>query len=135
MRKERIRSFDPHRIKFNALVITNGEGKHIVDFNEIALSTGVIVPLTKEQVHSFQKPLKGEGYVISFEEEFMIQNISEQNLFHFLQLFHSPSIMIGKENLNQLTPYFRLLQNTREDLNDNLYTSMIYIKVNISRTF
>jgi len=117
---------NPHRIQFHALiVITKGRGKHTIDFQEVDLFPGVILPLTKEQVHSFHKPLTVSGFVISFEEDFLTQNISEQNLFHFLQLFHNSNILLGEENMEALTPFLELLQNTHEQTNQNLKSELI----------
>ncbi|WP_271783850.1 helix-turn-helix domain-containing protein [Aquimarina algiphila] len=109
---------NPHRIKFNALIIvTEGEGIHTLDFKEEILSPGVILPLTKDQVHAFDKDLTVKGYVISFEESFITENISEKNLFHFLHMYHTPSILIGKENMATLNPFLQLLENLHTDSN------------------
>ncbi|MGH1337730.1 MAG: AraC family transcriptional regulator [Aureispira sp.] len=117
----------PHRIKFHALIlITEGIGKHTIDFQEQAITPGVLILLTQEQVHSFQKPAQVKGYVISFEERFVTQYMSEQNLFHFLQLFHSPSIVIGKENLAALTPYYQLLEQVHLANNSNLKGPLLH---------
>ena len=117
----------PHRIRFHSLIIIlQGSGKHMVDFNEIALFPGAILPLTKEQVHAFEKPLQVEGFVISFEEHFLTQNMSEQQLFHFLQLFHSPSIVIGQENLGALDPLLSLLSNTYKETTPHLKAELIH---------
>lgn len=116
----------PHRIKFHALIIvTEGEGTHTVDFNEQILSPGVMLPLTQNQVHSFSKNLTVSGYVVSFDEIFLTQNISEKNLFHFLQLYHAPSILIGKENIGALNPFLSLLKSTHEDANLNMKSEII----------
>ena len=117
---------NPHRIQFHALIVIHkGKGKHIVDFKEIPLFPGTILPLTKEQVHSFEKPLRVSGYVISFEEHFITQNLSEQKLFHFLQLFHNPSILIGEENITELNPFLDLLQSIHQNSNANLKSELI----------
>lgn len=109
---------NPHRIKFNALIlITEGESLHTIDFKEEILSPGVILPLTKDQVHSFSKRLTVKGYVISFEENFITENISKKNLFHFLHVFHTPSILIGKENIANLKPLLQLLENLHQESN------------------
>ncbi|TMM55792.1 AraC family transcriptional regulator [Maribacter algarum] len=109
---------NPHRIEFNAMIlVTEGEGIHTIDFREEILSPGVILPLTKDQVHAFDKELRVKGFVISFEEIFITQNISEKNLFHFLHIYHTPSILIGKENISALNPTLQLLQNLHEDSN------------------
>lgn len=116
----------PHRIQFHALlIVTQGEGIHTVDFKTQELFAGTIIPLTKEQVHHFQKPLKVSGFIISFEEELITQNASEQQLFHFLQLFHNPVIFIGQENITELRPFFNLLERIHLDGNKNLKASLI----------
>ncbi|TGV01317.1 hypothetical protein [Flavivirga rizhaonensis] len=46
----------PHRIEFHCLIIvTEGKSMHTVDFKEEALFPGVMIPLTKGQVHAFNK--------------------------------------------------------------------------------
>lgn len=116
----------PHRIAFNALIIIiDGESNHTIDFKEVTLSCGVILPLTKDQVHAFNKDLNVKGFVISFEENFITQNISKQNLFHFLHVFHTPSILIGKENMAQLLPFLRLLKSTHQETNINMKAEII----------
>jgi AraC-like DNA-binding protein len=117
---------NPHRIKFHALIIiTEGESTHTIDFKEEVLSPGVILPLTKDQVHAFNKDLTVKGYVISFEENFITQNISEKNLFHFLHIFHTPSILIGKENIAILNPFLQLLENLHMDANSAMKSETI----------
>lgn len=118
---------EPHRIEFHALIIVfKGESKHTVDFKEEVLSPGVILPITKGQVHSFNKELTIKGYVIGFEENFITQNISNKNLFHFLQVYHTSNIQIGKENINFLRPILQLIENFLEDVDANLKLEIIH---------
>ena len=117
---------NPHRIQFHALlIITAGEGIHMVDFNELTLSPGVILPLTKGQVHAFSKELNVAGVVISFEESFITENISERNLFHFLHVYHTPNILIGQENLQLLKNSMALLEQVHHNTNTNLKADLI----------
>ncbi len=81
---------NPHRIGFHAMIIVfEGESNHTIDFKKVKLSPGVILPLTKGQVHSFNKELTVYGYVILFKESFITQHTSDKNLFHFLHVFYS----------------------------------------------
>ncbi|TGV01318.1 helix-turn-helix domain-containing protein [Flavivirga rizhaonensis] len=123
-----------HRIQFHALIIvTEGKGFHNVDFNEIILSPGVVIPLVKNQVNYFQKELQVNGYVISFKESFITDNIGEKDLFHFLHLFNTKSLLIGEENIPLLIPYLELLksmqksnnQNLKSDLAKNIFLSLL----------
>jgi AraC family transcriptional activator of pobA len=118
---------NPHRIKFHALVtITEGESTHNLYFKEETLSPGVMLPLAKDQVHAFSKELKVKGYVVSFEENFITQNISEKNLFHFQHIYHTPSILIGKENVITLNPFIELLKKLHLDANDIMKSEIIH---------
>lgn len=120
-------SSNPHRIKFHALIIiTEGESTHTIDFKEEILSPGVIIPLTKDQVHAFNKDITVKGIIISFEENFITQNISEQNLFHFLHIYHTRSILLGKENLSTLNPFLKALEDLHLDVNMTLKSEIIH---------
>ncbi len=117
----------PHRIDFHALIIVfEGESKHTLDFKEEILSPGTILPVTKGQVHSFNKKLTIKGYVIGFEESFITQNISDKNLFHFLQIYHTSNIQIGKESINSLKPILLLIENLLKDVDVNLKSEIIH---------
>ncbi|KAA1241548.1 AraC family transcriptional regulator [Aquimarina sp. RZ0] len=117
----------PHRIDFHALIIIfEGESKHTIDFKEEILSPGVILPITKGQVHSFNKELTVKGYVIGFEESFITQNINNKNLFHFLQVYHTSNIQIGKENINSLKLILELTQTLLKDVDTNLKSEIIH---------
>ncbi len=116
----------PHRIEFHALIIiTEGESTHTIDFKENVLLPGTILPLTKDQVHAFNKNLTVKGYVISFEESFITQNITEKSLFHFLQIYHEPNVLIGKENLKKLNPFLHLINNVHNSSNLNMKSETI----------
>ncbi len=116
----------PHRIAFNALIIvTKGESKHMVDFKDEVLIPGTILPLQTNQVHAFSKIPHIEGMVISFEEQFITRNVSEKHLFHFLHIFNEPSILIGKENLESLTPFINLLVQLHSEDNPNMKSDII----------
>lgn len=117
---------NPHRIEFHALIIiTEGKSNHEVDFKNEILSAGIVLPLIKDQVHSFSKKLTVKGYVISFEENFITQYLNEKNLFHFLHIYHSPSILIGKENLLVLNPFLQPLKDLQNDSNNSLKAEIV----------
>ena len=117
----------PHRIHFHALIIVlEGASNHTLDFREEVLTTGTILPIRKEQVHSFNKNLTIKGYVIGFKEGFITKNINDKNLFHFLQIFHTANIQVGKESVRSLEPIIKLMVNLLENEDDNLKTEIIH---------
>ncbi|WP_281991533.1 helix-turn-helix domain-containing protein [Aquimarina aggregata] len=116
----------PHRIEFHALIIiTEGSTIHKVDFKKQELFPGLILPLSKRQVHSFAKNITAKGVVISFDESLIINNANEKNLFHFLHLFNMTAIQIGKKNLSQLNPYLSILKAELKNTNINLKSDLI----------
>ncbi len=117
---------NPHRIAFHALlIITEGKSTHTIDFKEEILTPGTIIPLSKDQVHSFNKNLTVKGCIVSFEEDFITKNISETNLFHFLHIYHTPSILIGKENLVSLAPFLKTLEDLHKNENSNMKAEVL----------
>jgi len=103
--------YTPHRIHFHSLVIVvQGQSTHMVDFQEYSLSAGTILPLTQGQVHAFSENPTLNGYVISFDENFITQHTSEKNLFHFLQFYHTPILSIKPQSVQSLTPILQLLE-------------------------
>lgn len=123
-----------HRIHFNALLIVlSGKGTHNIDCKEHHIQSGTVMPLVKEQVHCFNKELEVEGLIITFTNEFITKNTSERDLFHFLQLYHSPVLQIDPENLRLLTPYIDLLfreqqsgsMYLKEELMKNIFLSLL----------
>lgn len=118
--------FSTHRIQFNALiVITEGSSTHTIDFKQYVLSPGVLIPLVKDQVHFFERELTVKGYIISFNEAFITDNISEKNLFHFLHLYHTTDLLIGTENIALLLPLIEMLREVQASMNDNLKADFI----------
>lgn len=114
-----------HRIEFHALIIiTGGKGVHHVDFKEIALSPGVVVPLVKNQVTFFQASPTVKGHIISFKESFISENVGEKDLFHFLHLFNTPSLLVGEENISSLLPFLDLLKKLQMENNNNLKSDL-----------
>jgi len=110
-----------HRVHFNALfIILKGESYHTIDCKKILLKPGTIVPIVKGQVHVFEEELKVEGVIITFTDAFILNNTSETNLFHFLQLYNSKSIQVDIDNLFLIEPFVQLLFKTQGSSNDFL---------------
>ncbi len=118
--------FSIHRIQFHALIIiTEGQSKHSTDFKDIILKPGTIIPLVKGQVHHFEENRLVDGYIISFNEAFITENISESNLFHFLQLYHSTDLKIAETSIKTLMPFLELLKQTQNNTNTNLKADLV----------
>ncbi len=118
--------FEPHRIQFHGLAIyTKGMGKHTVDFKEQVITPGTIIPCLKGQVHQFERKLNVSGFIISFDEGFVTEGLNERNLFHFLQLYHTPHVHIGEENIHLILPFVNQLKDLLKSANLNLRKELI----------
>ncbi|MGF1722987.1 AraC family transcriptional regulator [Vibrio kyushuensis] len=68
----------PHRLNFNALIyISAGEGVHCVDNKTYKLTSGSIVAISQNQIHYFSTELSLEGYVITFENHFLLTGLND----------------------------------------------------------
>lgn len=68
----------PHRVHFHNIVyITQGEGRHYIDFQSYGFSPGSLIFISKGQVHSFDVQPEIGGHVVIFTKEFL-----EKNLIH-----------------------------------------------------
>ena len=124
--KHHVDLFSNHRIEFNALmIITDGLQTHCIDFKEYKLKKGVLIPLVKNQIHYFNKQLSSQGFIISFNESFITQNITDKDLFNFLQIFHSSHLQVKNENLTLLQPFIELLIDAQKNPNNNLKADFI----------
>lgn len=64
-----------HRLKYYAILfITNGKGKHLIDFKKFNYQKGSILFIGKDQVHSWVDSNDLEGYIIFFNETFLYDN-------------------------------------------------------------
>lgn len=112
---------DCHRIQFNALfIITTGESIHSIDCQSFPLRRGTIIPLVKGQVHHFEKELKVDGMIITFTDQFITDSIAERDLFHFLQLYHSPTFSCNEKDIQHITILTDLLFKEQESSNHYL---------------
>jgi AraC-like DNA-binding protein len=114
------------RLQFNALfIVLSGEAYHNIDCSEVHLLPGSVVPMVKEQLHFFAKELTIDGIIITFTDEFIMENTSERNLFHFLELYHNPLLQIDPENIGMIKPLISLLFKEQDARNDYLKPELL----------
>lgn len=66
----------PHLMKFFViLLITEGSGKHQVDFETYSYEKGSVLFIGKEQVQAWSESENLDGYLIIFEEDFLYTNL------------------------------------------------------------
>jgi len=75
--KERteIGGFNPHKINFYVIIfITDGKGKHSIDFKTYNYKKGSVLFIGKNNIHSWQKSKGVNGYIILYTEKFLLDN-------------------------------------------------------------
>jgi len=73
--KSAIRHTDPHRHNgyFELIILTAGEGDHIIDGRRYPVTPPVLFVIRKHQVHCWDLTSPGEGFVIIVRREFVQQ--------------------------------------------------------------
>ncbi len=65
----------PHRLKFYAILfVTNGNGKHEIDFNLYSFNSKSILFIGKDQIHAWTASNNMDGFMLFFTQEFLYQN-------------------------------------------------------------
>ena len=65
----------PHRLKFYAILfITEGNGKHEIDFKLFSYKAKSILFIGKDQIHAWEISANMNGFMIFFTEDFLYQN-------------------------------------------------------------
>lgn len=82
--------FSPHKITFYlALIVTEGEYTHQVDFQSYKLTKGKALFIAKNQIHHFGKKLeKTSGYVVIFSHLFVDQHYQMDQTYTVQRLFN-----------------------------------------------
>ncbi len=70
--KIEVNPFQPHRANFHHLIyITEGIGRHFIDFNHHPCQEGSFIFVNRHQVHAFDTENRPNGLLILFTQEFM----------------------------------------------------------------
>lgn len=139
--KERmnIESSIHHRIKFyTILFITDGTGKHHIDFQSYNYQKGSVLFIGKNQIHSWHKSNNVNGYLLLFTEKFLFNNQTKFNDISYTYPYNS-TLYKPILNLKSIEYYnsfnslvFYLFQeynlpktNVKEEILQNLLRSLL----------
>ena len=113
--------FKPHRHDFYEIIyITNGEGKHKIDFKEYALRSNTIHLIQPSQIHewvvkSFNNEY--EGYIFLFSKELLPLNNPIDELFDFNT---APVIKLPEKIAEHIRNLIAMIENEREWSHNNI---------------
>ena len=108
----------PHRHGYNTVVwVRDGEGSHIIDFNEYPFAKDRVFFIGPGQIHQVKTITRPSGWVITFQNDFVLQSglgrdfLVNVNLFR--QYSESPPIEISDPD--RLLAIMNLLNDTYKD--------------------
>ena len=92
-----------HKVGFYTLMfITEGSGKHSIDFTDFTFSKGTILSIRKDQLHKFYFNDKAKGFLLCFKEEFLNHYLNEEEVRNSIQMFNhlltSPKTQIKEQD-------------------------------------
>ncbi|HCY83829.1 MAG TPA: AraC family transcriptional regulator [Desulfobacteraceae bacterium] len=97
----------PHRVEFyQILYITEGRGRHYIDFTSYEYCPGSLMFIAAGQVHAFEVKPENEGFLLLFTEEFLTRNISHSEILPFSRLFNYHLYPPDIQPVKALTPVF-----------------------------
>ncbi len=116
-------SVKPHSHSFYQIIwFKNNEGTHSIDFESYDIKKNRIFFVAKNQVHFFEKRSDYRGYLIHFNESFLLHNDTDINFFLTYSIFN-----------NKQEPYFQITETLEHKLKS--YLSQIKDEVSFTNQF
>lgn len=96
---------EPHRHNyFTVLIVNKARGQHIIDFNTYEFTSQQIFFVAPGQVHQVVETEKPLGFVMTFSNQFLVENSIPISFIDSLNLFQnygqSPPLLPGKEQFD-----------------------------------
>ena len=123
----------PHSHSFYQIIwFKNDKGKHVIDFESYNIKEDRIFFIAKNQVHYFEKRSDYNGYLIHFNESFLLSNETDINFFLTYSIFNNkqePYFQIPKKLEHKITTYFSQIEdevaNTNEFGNGTILSNLL----------
>ena len=96
----------------------NKTGKHYIDFEEFDINKDRLFFIAKNQVHYFEKRDDYEGYLLHFNESFILSNEADINFFLTYSIFNNkkePFFDIPEEMQHLLSPFISQMTSELEN--------------------
>lgn len=112
----------PHRHDFyEILLLTQGSGKHTIDFEQHEVQPYSVFFLSPGQIHSLELSQDIKGYIFLFTSEFYLLNKQDKNKLLELPFFYNISnrsypLYLNEQDAELLTDLFRqaCMENTKD---------------------
>jgi AraC-like DNA-binding protein len=109
-------------------VVTEGTGKHSIDFQSYGCTKGTILFIGNGQIHKFMQDSGLKGYLIPFHDDFLsFLNIIETT--KILQLFNSslfePKVQLDKQTFSEISNHILIINIEYFKVNDSYSSNII----------
>ncbi len=105
----------PHSHSFYQIIwFKNNKGNHVIDFESHDIKKNRIFFVAKNQIHFFEKRSDYSGYLIHFNESFLLSNETDINFFITYSIFNNkqePYFQISKKLEQKITTYFLQIED------------------------
>jgi AraC family transcriptional activator of pobA len=132
--------YQPHRVLFNIVIfISQGEGRHFIDFKPYSFKEGSLVFISKGQVHAFESNPKYKGFILAFTKNFITKNIIQSDARSLNRLYNyylgtpviepsSAGIKIIRSLINELRKEFESSDDFAKEEILSLLTRVLLLK-------
>ena len=106
-----------HRVEFyHIFIVTDGTGKHTIDFTDYNFKKGTLFTLRKNQLHKFSKENNTNGYLLIFTEDFLVSHFNQIEVSKSIQLFNNLLSMPKIElNINEFNDIMLLVERIKKE--------------------
>ncbi len=115
-------SAKPHSHSFYQIIwFKNKNGNHVIDFESYDIKEDRIFFVAKNQVHYFEKRSDYSGYLIHFNESFLLSNQTDINFFLTYSIFNNkqePYFQIPQKLEHKIATYFSQIEDEVENTNE-----------------
>ena len=126
-------SAKPHSHTFYQIIwFKNNKGNHVIDFENYDIKKDILFFVAKNQVHYFEKRTDYSGYLIHFNESFLLSNETDINFFLTYSIFNNkqePYFQIPQKLKHKIATYFSQIkdevENTDEFGNNSILSNLL----------
>ncbi len=115
-------SSKPHTHSYYQIIwFKNNNGKHYIDFESYDIKENRLFFVSKNQVHYFEKRSDYSGYLIHFNESFIMSTESDINFFLTYNIFNNseePYYQIPKRLETQIINYFLQMKDELNNIEE-----------------
>ncbi len=125
-----------HRVEFFIiLVITDGKGRHTIDFTDYTYKRGTILTVRKDQIQKFHKQKNVKGFLLLFTDDFLVTYLEKLEALKSIQLFNEllglPKLELTDDEMDMAGNIISRIENEYFHQNDDHSLGVIRSELHI----